>query len=278
VTIDAIRGRSISGSAASLKGVDDRPDNFTMTSPTSPDHAGPMAALRRVSRLSAVVVSTVALVASLAGGAAAMVGTTSATGARSHATPRLEATGHTSPGRANPSKSMKPSAAFMRYCFEAGHTSQCNQAALADIDAARHSEHVKNLYLPKGFYSYNNRRQLRVIADHERFARGLPNLATSSRLNADAQAGAESGQDPQGPSNYSWGSNIAWGYVTPLAADFGWMYDDGTKSPNVACHSAGESGCWGHRDNILSPWGGTQGSGDYDNKGTQQLTQLFVKS
>jgi hypothetical protein len=223
--------------------------------------------------------SVATLVVSLAG-VAAGVGTSATAGAvrASHAVPRLASAGFAQPKTYNPSSSMRPSAAFMDYCFEPGHTTQCNIAALADIDAARHAEGLRDIYLPRSFWSFDQRRQLRVIADHERNVRGLPSLALSSALNADAQAGATAGQDPTGPSQYSWGSNISWGYLTPLAADFGWMYDDGPNSPNIGCPRAGAPGCWGHRDNILAPWAGSQGSGEYDNNGTPQLTQLFVES
>ena len=181
-------------------------------------------------------------------------------------------------GLANPAASLHPSNAFKTYCYEANHVASCDKAALADIDMARAKEGLGKVHLPRGFYSMSTRNQLAAITNCERNARGLASLAVNTTLDADAQAGATAGDDPSGPSNYSWGSNISWGYVTPLAADFAWMYDDGPNSPNVDCKKAGDAGCWGHRDNILARWRGKQGDGSYDNRGTMQLTQLFVEN
>ncbi len=37
----------------------------------------------------------------------------------------------------------------------------------------------------------------------------------------------------------------------PLEALYFWMYDDGTGSANVDCTPSNQTGCWGHRENIL---------------------------
>jgi hypothetical protein len=176
----------------------------------------------------------------------------------------------------NPSRSMSPSAAFDRTCFSLNRAAACNKAALADIDLARKAEHLRSIWLPPGFTTWTPAHQMRVIANHERQVRGLPTLPENAALDTLAQAGAVAGFDPTGPPDFTWGSNLSWGYATPLAADFGWMYDDGPDSPNGACTWAGAPGCWGHRDNILSPWGGAQGEGVTVVDGTVRLTQLFV--
>ena len=49
-----------------------------------------------------------------------------------------------------------------------------------------------------------------------------------------------------------WESNWAWGTEPALGSDDGWMYDDGVGGPNGDCTSSNHSGCWGHRDNILT--------------------------
>jgi hypothetical protein len=36
-----------------------------------------------------------------------------------------------------------------------------------------------------------------------------------------------------------------------MGANYFWMYDDGPGSPNADCTPSNQSGCWGHRDNIL---------------------------
>jgi hypothetical protein len=38
-------------------------------------------------------------------------------------------------------------------------------------------------------------------------------------------------------------------------ADFGWMYDDGPGGFNEECTPSDQSGCWGHRENILADYG-----------------------
>jgi hypothetical protein len=179
----------------------------------------------------------------------------------------------------NPATSTSPSAAFRRYCFKAGPAVQCNAAALADIDRGRHTDHLGPLRLPKNFATRSAPAQLRALVNQERSARHLPRLSGSSALDTRAQAGAAQGVDPTGPAAYAWASNFSAGYTTPLAADFAWMYDDGPGSPNSACTSAGAAGCWGHRDNILSAWGGDQGTADYVGAhGSVQLTELFVEN
>jgi uncharacterized protein YkwD len=55
------------------------------------------------------------------------------------------------------------------------------------------------------------------------------------------------------------------------------MYDDGPDSSNVDCPKAGSPGCWGHRDNILSPWAGEAGAGVATVDGRVALTVVFVK-
>jgi ribosomal protein L24E len=183
------------------------------------------------------------------------------------------------PAGENPSASIGPSSAFVDNCYGGDpNISGCNSAALADVNYARSTEGLGNLSLPSDFYSLSNTSQLVAVANAERTSRGLPAFPENGTLDSLAQQAAGLGQDPEGPSNYTWGSNIAFGAATPLAADFGWMYDDGPNSANVDCQAAGDAGCWGHRDNVLSPWTGAAGAGDFDNNGTVQLTQLFVEN
>lgn len=44
--------------------------------------------------------------------------------------------------------------------------------------------------------------------------------------------------------------------LTPIAADYGWMYADGYGSNNLDCTTPSSSGCWGHRDAILGKYTG----------------------
>jgi uncharacterized protein YkwD len=178
---------------------------------------------------------------------------------------------------ADPSASVQPSAAFNADCDGLQTAAACNSAALTSINAARASEGLGPLVLPANFNSLDTVSQLIAATNAERTSRGLPSMAPNATLNGMAAAGAQAGSDPYGPRGYSWGSNITWGYATPLAADFAWMYDDGPGGTNVACKSAGATGCWDHRHNILAPGAGSIGAGAYEAAGSLRLTILLVE-
>ncbi len=182
------------------------------------------------------------------------------------------------PVNENPASSIPPTTAFAYACWVSDpNLAACNSAALTNINNARATEGLGPLVLPSDFYSLGTVSQLVAVANAERTSRGLAALPENTSLDQAAAQGAVGGYDPIGPNGYNWGSNISWGSPTALSADYGWMYDDGPNSPNIDCKSAGDPGCWGHRDNILAQWpSGAAGGGYYDNKGTIQLTQLFV--
>ena len=177
-----------------------------------------------------------------------------------------------------PDRSIAPSTAFQSSCFgPSASVASCNSAALADINSARADEGYGPLPLPADYGSLSLQAQLIATANAERTSRGLPAFPEDPSVDAMAQQGAQQGTDPVGPAGYGWSSNWAENYPTALAADFVWMYDDGTGSPNIDCTAANDSGCWGHRRNILSPWAGRAGAGVSDNNGSLNLTQLFVE-
>lgn len=181
------------------------------------------------------------------------------------------------PANQDPSQSVPPSGQFDGACFGYSYSpASCDQASLADIDSALAGEGYGPLSLPSNYSSLPTVAQLVAVANAERAVRGLPQMPENSNLDAMAYNGARSNSDPTGPSGYSWGSNLAMGYPTPLSADYVWMYDDGANSPNVDCQSAGDSGCWGHRHNVLIQGGGRAGGGVYNYNGSPNLTQLFV--
>jgi hypothetical protein len=77
-------------------------------------------------------------------------------------------------------------------------------------------------------------------------------MATS--LDQAAVGGAQQSSDPPPPGGFPfsrWGSNWGGALGSPLETVYLWMYDDGPGSSNVDCHQAGDSGCWGHRANVL---------------------------
>jgi hypothetical protein len=171
--------------------------------------------------------------------------------------------------------SIKPSPVFLKpnVCGLSGpnDTRACNSAILQAIDNAR-----KTLKIPAVLHSFSlvafdrlgPREQLLAIADIERTARGLAPIAgLTTQLDAVALAGARAQTDPSIPSfprhalrlsgggeaTY-YGSNFAEGTANAMGADYYWMYDDGLGAGNIDCTARVQSGCWGHRDNILAPY------------------------
>jgi len=166
----------------------------------------------------------------------------------------------------NPPKDLAPDPNFYAHCAPGAldDTVACNSKALQAIDRARANERIGSLRFNLGkFLELSVADQLFVIADLERVSRGeSPMTALTIQLDRVAQAGANSGTDPDfstaklsgGADVRAWGSNWAGGSESALGSDYGWMYDDGFGSDNGGCISPSAKGCWGHRDNILRVW------------------------
>lgn len=181
------------------------------------------------------------------------------------------------PSIQDPAQSRPASPDFYSNCFGSTYSqAACDRSALSNIDAALAGEGYGPLSLPSNYSTLSMAAQLIAVANAERTIRGLPAMSENSSLDARAYQGAQAGTDPTGPPGYAWGSNLATGYPTALSADYVWMYDDGANSPNVDCQSAGQSGCWGHRHNVLIQGSGQAGAAIYDNGGSVNLTELFV--
>jgi hypothetical protein len=200
----------------------------------------------------------------------------------------------------NPSRSLPPKPNFMASasCLQAGNSAACNRVVLKAIT------HGRSVLEQMGAMSFSltaylkltRPQQIFVTADLERTERGLPAATVLSKsLNKVAQTGAKHNEDPplnQVPAHLpgagnviGLGGNWAGGWPNALAADYGWMYDDGLNSPNEDCTKQNKSGCWGHRDNILGTFsskalcgGGTSslamGAGYVSTSASQ--TQLFA--
>lgn len=185
-------------------------------------------------------------------------------------------------GLANPTTNRVPSGATLTACMNDPSGADCTNGALADINAARAAEGVKPMVLPANYATLTGPQQLLVLANLERADRGLKVLVVglAADLNSNAQAAAAADQDPSASpwNGDGMSSNWAGGYDTPLEADFSWMYDDGLGSPNQDCTATNNTGCWGHRDDILMNFdpplmmGAAVGKGQY---GTS-ITELFV--
>jgi hypothetical protein len=146
-------------------------------------------------------------------------------------------------------------------------TTGCITYILQPVDNAAAQEGISAMVLPSNFANLTVPEQLFVVADLERVDRGLPPyLGLVPALNDAAQQAAVGLSDPSVPSGFAvatdsggysmMGGAWAGGFQSVLAADYGWMYDDGWggsagTTSNVACTSAVAPGCWGHRDELL---------------------------
>jgi len=160
-------------------------------------------------------------------------------------------------------------------------SSGCIDSVLHNINYARSLEGLGPLVLPPDYAGDPVAVQELILTDEERGDRGLPQYSgLDATLNWAALTGAGTNSDPLLPSGFQGpgGSIFAKDY-TPLGADFAWMYDDGYGGTNRDCTSPGDSGCWGHRDNILGPWasggGVTAMMGDADTS-AGQYAEIFA--
>jgi hypothetical protein len=191
---------------------------------------------------------------------------------------------------ADPAHNIDPDPDYWPTCQRSGASStNCINAVVAAINNARSLEGVAPMTLPAGFAQMSPAVQTYVVSNLERVDRGLtPVAGMVDSLNAAAQSGADANADPRLSSwtvgSFSadrWGSIWA-GDLNALAADYDWMYDDGwgpAGSFNLDCADATASGCWGHRDNILSSYGGEELiTGVASNVQAQwtSIAQLFV--
>ncbi|MDA8267801.1 MAG: hypothetical protein M0013_05435 [Actinomycetota bacterium] len=157
----------------------------------------------------------------------------------------------------NPPANIAPSPNFFNSCSGTSYddSTACVNAAVLAIDAGRAAEGLPGMVLPVNWYQLSPQEQLFVATNLERTVRGLPPLAAMSlALDQAAAAGAANGNDPTPPAGYPWtlwGSNWGGAIGNPLEVVYLWMYDDGPGSSNIDCPTAGASGCWGHRDNVL---------------------------
>ncbi|MGC8498039.1 MAG: hypothetical protein ACP5OV_00860 [Acidimicrobiales bacterium] len=146
------------------------------------------------------------------------------------------------------------------------NTPSCTTYVLTAINNARQLEGVPAMILPTNWYQLTTGEQLFVVLNLERTARGLPPyLGINAALSAEAQRAALAQADPSVASGFAIGTNAqgrpamtgSWASgFSVLAADYAWMYNDGwggsrAATSNLDCTSAGSTGCWSHRDELL---------------------------
>ncbi len=147
------------------------------------------------------------------------------------------------------------------------HTSvRCENAVVYYLNQARASMGLPTYDLPADFPQLPPDRQIFILSDLDRIAYSLsPVAGLNSELSGDASQGVAFGGDPA-PSawSYDWNayfSNWAGAFTNAPAAYYFWMYDDGPGSGNLDCNDPSDSGCWGHRHDILFD---EESSGEYE--------------
>jgi hypothetical protein len=147
-------------------------------------------------------------------------------------------------------------------CGNAPRGAICQHAMVRALDHAHAVLGLGPYLLPADFYSLTGSEQLLILCNLDRLAYGLPAVTgLSPALNAVAASGVSSDADPD-PSallnnfpTFGWSSNWAGGYGNALEAYYAWMYYDGwggKQTSNLDCTSPAASGCWGHREDVLS--------------------------
>jgi hypothetical protein len=138
----------------------------------------------------------------------------------------------------------------------------CVNAAIYYLDKARAKLLQPAYKLPADFPSLAPPQQMFILTNLDRIQYGLPPITgLAAELSNDALTrGVKAGTDPSpSATNLSgWTANWAAGYANAAIAYNEWMYDDGLGSANIDCRAADQSGCWGHRHDIL--WKFNQGS------------------
>jgi hypothetical protein len=189
---------------------------------------------------------------------------------------------HSFAATSDPATSTSPSQATFQACDAAPDSAGCIGSALSDIDAARAAEGVGPMQLPGDFASLNVPQQLLIATNLERVDRGLAPIAgLAADLDSAAASAAAADEDPMLDHFHGTelASNWAGGISSTLLADFVWMYDDGPGSGNLDCQHAGDSGCWGHRHNILYQFDNPVAMGvgyDANTSDGPSLTELFI--
>ena len=199
------------------------------------------------------------------------------------ALPALAQAGATSRGLRDPRHDRRLSPGTVTACESAPNSPTCIELALQDINAARASEGVRPMRLPRRFASLTGPQQLMVLSNLERIGRGLPAiLGLAAPLDRDARAGALGFRDPY-PSHLhgdAWSANFAYGFNSTLESDFEWMYDDGYRRGgfNYDCQVPHAPGCWGHRHDILAAFGPpvVMGAAVTHSRGWVEMSELFV--
>ena len=147
-------------------------------------------------------------------------------------------------------------------CAGAPRSPVCIAGVVKALNRARAHLGLGPYLLPADFAKLSGARQLMVLCNLDRVAYGLPPIdGLSPALNTVAAAGVTKDADPDPSallsslSTFGWSSNWAGAYPNAPEAYYAWMYYDGwggKQTSNLDCTSATASGCWAHREDVLS--------------------------
>ena len=149
-----------------------------------------------------------------------------------------------------------------RACAGAPRSPACIAGVVRALDRARAQLGLGPYLLPADFDALSGARQLLVLCNLDRVAYGLPPInGLSPALNTVAAAGVSADADPNPSallssfSTFGWSSNWAGAYPNAPEAYYAWMYYDGwggAHTSNLDCTGPTASGCWAHREDVLS--------------------------
>jgi hypothetical protein len=145
-------------------------------------------------------------------------------------------------------------------CASAPTGRVCINAAVYYLDRARARLHQGPYRLPANFVRLKPSRQLFILIDLDRILYHLsPITGLTPALDRIALGGRPGDPGVLGDGDplmrapgVETTSNWASGFANVVLAYEAWMYDDGPGSSNLHCTPANHTGCWGHRQDILT--------------------------
>lgn len=152
-------------------------------------------------------------------------------------------------------------------CYRRPSSARCINAGVYYLDRAAAKLHQPPYQLPANFTTLTPEEQVFILANLDRIRYKLsPMTGLTRALDRDALGGlptdplgvkGDGDPRPTNPSVTQYTANWAGGYPNIVLAYEGWMYDDGYRSPNLACRRPASRGCWGHRHDVLWKFGST---------------------
>jgi hypothetical protein len=148
-------------------------------------------------------------------------------------------------------------------CQSGPTSTACINAGVYWLDQARATLHQGSYELPSDFASLSPDKQVFILVNLDRIQYGLlPITGLTRELDGFALTGVRQDRDPESTDpNFDADGNWAGAYTNMVVAYEEWMYDDGLGSTNLDCSPSHQSGCWGHRQDVL--WDFTDESGPY---------------